>query len=145
MAKKAAYGTALTMQRLQTGTYVALTNLNDITGPEVSVEPIDVTTHDSADGFGESIPGLADGGEVSFEMQFDPSSVAHETLYADVAARQMHNWRLQLPGFASTTAGGYVQFAGFLTKVGMGLPVKGSITAPISIKVSGKPTYFKFV
>lgn len=145
MAKKAAYGTGLTMQRLQTGSYVSVTNLGDISGPEVSVEAVDVTTHDSADGFTESIPGLADGGEVSFEIQFDPTSAAHETLYSDAGQRKIHNWRLQIPGFLSTTAGGYVQFPGFLTNVGLNFPLKGSITAPVKIKLSGAPIYYKFV
>jgi hypothetical protein len=51
---------------------------------------------------------------------------------------------VQLPGFVSTGGGGYVAFAGLFTNIGMQMPVKGSITAPVKIKVSGKPVYTKF-
>lgn len=139
MAKKAAYGSVLKIQRLQTGSYVAMTNLKDISGPEINAETLDVTTHDSADNFNEFLAGIADGGEVTFEVEFDPASVAHETLWNDVAERQLHNFRLILPGGSDSL--GMIAFAGLLTKIGMGLPVKGSIMAPVTIKVSGKPVY----
>lgn len=141
MAKKAAYGTSITIQRLQTGSYVAMTNLKDISGPEITAETIDVTTHDSADHFNEFLAGIADGGEVTFDVEFDPTSAAHETLWNDVAARQLHNFKLILPGGSGSV--GNIAFAGLLTKIGIGAPVKGSLMAPVTIKVSGKPVYTK--
>ena len=144
MAKKAAFGSKLAIQYAQTGSFTDVAGTGDFSGPEVSAETIDVTTHDSADGFNEFLAGIADGGEVSLDLQFDPNSAAHETLYNAVAGRVLHNFYLKAPGWTSTGAGGYFSFAGLLTKVGMGLPVKGSITAPVTIKVSGKPVWHKF-
>lgn len=144
MAKKAAYGTKLAIQRLQTGSYTDIANLGDITGPEINVETIDVTTHDSADFFAEFLLSIADGGDVSFDLTFDPNLAAHETLYNDVAARQKHNFYLKMPGWVSTVAGGYIAFTGLFTKIGMALTVKGAMMAPVTIKVSGKPVYTKF-
>jgi hypothetical protein len=145
MAKKAAYGTKLAIQRLQTGSYTDVANVGDISGPEVSVETIDVTTHDSADFFTEFLAGIADSGDVSFDLVFDPNLAAHETIYNDVIGRQKHNFYLKMPGWVSTAAGGYIAFAGIFTKIGLTFPVKSGIMAPVTIKVSGKPVYTKFV
>jgi hypothetical protein len=62
-----------------------------------------------------------------------------------VVGRQKHNFYLKMPGWASTAAGGYIAFAGIFTKIGMSFPVKSGIMAPVTIKVSGKPVYTKFV
>ena len=144
MAKKAAYGTSLTIQRLQTGSYVAMTNLKDISGPEISSETIDVTTHDSADNFNEFVAGMADGGEVNFDLVFNPNDATHETLYNAVAARLKHNFYVKLPGWVSTGGGGYLAFAGVFTKMGLSFPIKDKVGASMTIKVSGKPVYTKF-
>lgn len=143
MAKKAAFGSQIAVQYLQTGSYIVLNSVGDFTGPEVSVETIDVTTHDSPDAFNEFIAGMADGGSVDFDLVFEYDSAAHETLYNSVAARGIHNFRVQLPGFTSTSDGGYWQFAGLFTKIGAAMPVKDKLSASVSIKVSGKPVYTK--
>ncbi|MES2706076.1 MAG: phage tail tube protein [Verrucomicrobiota bacterium] len=145
MAKKAAYGSALAVQYAQTGSYTAIASVGDFTGPEISVETIDVTTHDSADHFNEFLAGMADGGEVSFDLVFNSAAAAHETLYNAVAARLLHNFQVQLPGFTNTAGGGYFQFAGLFTKAGASFPVKDKIGMGMSIKVSGKPVFTKFV
>lgn len=145
MSKKAAFGSIVSVQYLQTGSYINIAAVGDITGPEVSVEPIDVTTHDSADAFDESLPGLASGGEVSWDVVFLTDETQHETLFAAVAARGIHNFYLKLPGFVSTGDGGYFSFAGFFTKFGVTFPVKDKIGGSVTVKVTGKPVYHPFV
>jgi len=145
MAKKAAYGSLLAIQRLQTGTYTDLAFVADMQGPGINIETIDVTTHDSADNFQQFLAGIADGGEVSFDLVFDPNLAGHETLYNDTAARQLHNFYLKAPGWVSTVAGGYFAFAGLLTKFDLTFPVKDKIGASVTVKVSGKPVWTKFV
>lgn len=144
MAKSAAYGSKLAVQYGQTGSYTDLAFVGDFNGPDISIETTDVTTHDSADNFNEFLAGIADGGEIAFEVQFDPTLAAHETLYNAVAARLKHNFYVKLPGWVSTGGGGYWAFAGVFTKMSIGLTVKGSVTASMTIKVSGKPVYTKF-
>lgn len=108
----------------------------DITGPEVSVEAVDVTTHDSPDRFNESLPGMADGGEVAFDLMFDPDTDGHERILALVAQRSLIEFALILPG-----ASGQFEFTGFFTKAGPTFPVKDALKASASIKVSGKPVF----
>ncbi len=144
MAKKAAYGSKLAVQYGQTGSYINIANIGDFSGPEIGVETIDATTHDSPDHFNEFLAGMADGGEVPFDLVFDPALAAHETLYNAVADRALHNFQIQAPGFVSTGGGGYFSFAGLFTKFGTTFPVKDKIGASVTIKVSGKPVWHKF-
>lgn len=144
MSKRAAYGSKLAVQYEQTGSFLPIASVGDFSGPEVSVETIDVTTHDSEDAFNEFLAGMADGGEVPFDLVFDPNLAAHETLYNAVAARKLHAFQIQLPGFTNTSAGGYFAFKGLFTKAGAAFPVKDKIGMSMSIKVSGKPSFIKF-
>ena len=144
MGKSAAYGSKLAIQVAQTGSYTDLTFVGDINGPELNIETIDVTTHDSADNFAEFLAGIADGGEVTFDLVFDTSSAAHEALYNHVAARVKHNFYLKAPGWASVGGGGHWAFAGIFTKWGGTFPVKDKIMASMTIKVSGKPVWVIF-
>lgn len=144
MAKKAAFGTKLAVQYDQTGSYVDVTFPKDISGPGVSRETIDITNHDSADGYREYLPGLGDGGEVSYDLVFDSASAAHETLYNTAAGGGVHNFYLKLPGFVSTGAGGYWSFAGIFTKCDISTPVADVVMASVAIKVTGKPVFHKF-
>ena len=145
MAKQAAFGTRLSVQYNQTGEYVDLINVGDISGPEVNAETIDVTTHDSPNRFAEFISGMADGGEVSYDLVFDAASAPHAALYNAVADRKLHNFYVKAPGFVSTAAGGYWSFVGLFTKMSLSFPVTDKIGASCNIKVSGKPVFHPFV
>ena len=144
MAKTAAYGSKIAVQYAQTGSYTDIASVGDFTGPDISIETIDTTTHDSADNFNEFVSGMADGGEVNFDLVFNPNDATHETLYNAVAARLKHNFYVKLPGWVSTGGGGYLAFAGVFTKMGLSFPIKDKVGASMTIKVSGKPVYTKF-
>lgn len=142
--KKAAYGSKLAIQINQTGSYTDVAHVGDLSGPSISAETIDVTTHDSPDAFAEFVAGLLDGGEVSTDLVFDPGAGGHGSLYNAVADRQLHNFYLKLPGWVSTSGGGYFAFAGLLTAFNVTAPVKDKLGAAITIKVSGKPVFHPF-
>ncbi len=48
----------------------ALAELTNISGPNISVDTVEVTSHDSTSAFREFVPGLRDGGEVAVEGNF---------------------------------------------------------------------------
>jgi predicted secreted protein len=48
----------------------ALAELTGISGPSMKADTIDLTNHDSADGFREFVAGVRDGGEISIEGNF---------------------------------------------------------------------------
>ena len=51
--------------------WLKIGRIRDISGPEPSVNEVDVTSNDSPDNTKEFIPGLKDGGQVSFDMIYD--------------------------------------------------------------------------
>ena len=55
-----------------TGTYTTIAEVKDISGPETSVDVVEVTNQDSPDNFEEIIPTLKRGGTTSFDVNFVP-------------------------------------------------------------------------
>ena len=65
MSGLSAYGTIFTLG--STGTTGIIGNLTNISGPGITADTIDVTSHDSTGGYRQFIAGLIDGGEISLE------------------------------------------------------------------------------
>lgn len=101
MAKISAYGARLRYDDPDSADTRGIHWVADISGPEISVETIDVTTHDSPDGFNEFIAGMADGGEVTFDLVFDDGPTGHYRILDLIEAKALVNFRLTFP-----TAGG---------------------------------------
>lgn len=118
--------------------FTAIAEITELTPPQMSRDDIDVTSHQSSDGYREFISGLRDGGEVSFKANWLPTNSTHdgttgllETFNDDVN----HNWKVILPNTLITIA-----FSGFLTAFEPDLPIEEQAQLSGTIKVSGKPT-----
>ena len=121
--------------------FTSLGRVKDIKGPNITRETIDVTNHASPSGYAEFLASLADGGEVSFTVEYDQNDPTHDQttglLYL-VGLTTTRNWRLISP-VESTTPGEYngLGFAALVTGFAPNFPVKGSITADVTLKVAG--------
>ncbi|MCZ2155741.1 MAG: hypothetical protein LC114_17890 [Bryobacterales bacterium] len=118
--------------------FTAIAEITELTPPQMSRDDIDVTSHQSSDGYREFISGLRDSGEVSFKANWLPTNSTHdgttgllETFNDDVN----HNWKIILPNTLITIA-----FSGFLTAFEPDLPLEEQAQLSGTIKVSGKPT-----
>lgn len=137
MTKFSAYGA-----QLQIGdgggpeVFTTIAQVRDITGPGLSLDTLDVTTHDSADAWREFVGGLKDGGEVSMELVYDPDSVTQTALRVDLDARVVRNFKLIFPDATSTTW----SFAATVTQLEPSAPVEDELTASVTLKVTGEPT-----
>ena len=65
-------------------TYTEIANVTSISGPSISRNVYDVTAHDSTNSYMEFIGGLKDGGEISFDLNWDPENATHEALFSDL-------------------------------------------------------------
>lgn len=131
-----ATGTALSRSNMQsTPTFTDVANIMDITGPGISRNTIDVTSHDSPNGYREFLGGLRDGGEVTFDINFDPAEDTHSQLITDLDAADPIDYRVEFPNGATWT------ISGILTGFEPGAPVDDKLTASVTIKVTGKPTF----
>ena len=110
----------------------------ELTPPAMSRDEIDVTSHNSADGYREFISGLRDGGEVSFKANWLPTNTTHDGttgLLESFNDNANHNWKIILPNSLIT-----ISFVGFLTAFEPDLPLEDQAQLSGTIKVSGKPT-----
>lgn len=140
MAKMSAYGIELAWDPAGGSAFTDIAQVKMITPPGISRESIDVTTHDSANAWMEFIKGMKDGGEVSFDIEYDPDLGSHDAttgLLSDFAEdSDIAAWRLRFPDTNQTTW----TFPGFLTAFNPTGDPKADLTASITIKVSGQPT-----
>lgn len=129
MAAINAFGTLLKMGATE------IAEVTNISAPSVSRDSIEYTSHSSAGGFREFMPGLKDGGEVSLDINWDPSNATHQSLYT------------QLNTGTANTAFSIVfpnawefNFNGHVTGFDATAPIDDRLTASVTIKVSGQPT-----
>lgn len=115
-------------------TFTAIANVTSIEGPGMERETIDVTAHDSANGYMEFVGGLKNGGEVSVELNYDPAT--HDALVADLEDTEPRNYQLVFPDPAATTW----TFAAILTEFTPEAPYDDKLAASLTFQVSGKPT-----
>jgi predicted secreted protein len=114
-------------------------NIISVSGPEQSRDAVDKSTMDSTNKFREFIPGMADGGEISFDVNYDGA--------AGATANDLHN------AFTATAAQAIVvqinnggttsswAVSGFVTGLGYAIPHDEKVTQSVTIKAAGEPTY----
>lgn len=138
MAGLDAFGTQLergTDDGSGTITYTAIGNITTVTPPATSRETIDVTAHDSPDAWMEFLGGLKDGGEASLELNYDPTE--HDTLLDEYAKDSPTDYRVVFPDSAQSQW----EFKAILTGFEPEAPYDDKLTASLTFKVSGKPTF----
>lgn len=118
-------------------TYVTIANVTNISGPDRKRETIDVTAHDSPEGWMEFIGGLKDGGEVSLDINYDPAEATHD-LDDDFDDDQARNYQIVI---LPDTIDEYTwTLKGVMTNLGDEFPYDDKMARSMTIKVSGKPT-----
>lgn len=101
-AAKQAIGTQLQYGDDGSG-WTTIAEVTAIHGPGLKRDMIDVTSHDSIDGWREFVAGLADGGEVTFDINFLPADTTQKAQYGDLAGASNQSFRICWPDFAATT------------------------------------------
>lgn len=140
-----AFGTVIT-----TGTNTfAITQNRDITGPNMSRTSVDVSnragdvvanigTRDV--GFMEFKGGMVDPGEISMDLVLDPDQgvIANHPII-----QERETFTITWPRVVAVTTGQAASFAcaGFFTGWDVNAPLDGELTASVTIKLSGAPTY----
>lgn len=133
------FGTLLQVNLPGTG-WTTLAGVMDLDGPELSTEEVKVTHQESPDATHEYLPGLKDGGSISFDVVYIPGSPAHGNAPGGLAyewrTRQVRDWRIVWPDSSSTTW----SIRGFLTGFKPAAPLEDRLSASISIRVAAAPT-----
>ena len=122
---------------------VQIAEVVSITGPTLSRNPIDVTYMQSADGsattpdgWREFIGGLADGGEVTFELNFLPGLAGHKTLITDLTGVKQ-SFSIEWAG----TAADIWTFNALVIGFEPSAQIDDKLSASVTMKVTEKPTF----
>lgn len=127
-----AAGTTLGVDLTTPGTYELVGNLLNITGPESEVGSVETTVLTSTRKTYRFT--LIDPGEISCEMDFDPTDATHQALAELQDAPAVHSWQITYATSPPTTA----TVDGFLLKFQPNAGgVEENLTATLTIKLSG--------
>lgn len=138
MAGVDAWGTTLKRDSTGSGSYVAIANVSDLSGPSRQREAIEVTAHDSPDQYREFVKGLKDGGEVTATINYDPGEATHQDLDEDFEEKELRSYQIVLlPGDADEHTW---EFDALITDLGDSFPVDDRMERDVTFKISGKPT-----
>ena len=134
MAKYDAFGIALK----KGGTEYA--QVTSISGPGLSLDTEDVTSHDSTGAWEEVVATILRSGEISLDLVYDPAHATHKYavggLIYDLVQRTAIEFTLTFPDAAPTTW----TFDAYVTGFEPTGPVDGALTATAKLKLTGQPT-----
>lgn len=126
-----AYGASLAIYNGSTFDDVA--NVISFDEPQYQRDAVETTHMLSADQFREYIPGMMDGGEVNFGINYTPA--ASNALRTALTASTLQRFKI------THKSGIYVDFYGVPTALTPATPIDDRMTAAMTIKVSGKPVW----
>jgi hypothetical protein len=127
--------------------YVTIGQVKDISGPSITRDTFEVTDRDVTGNYKEFWGGYSDGGELTFDINWDPlNEKTHGTAAGTAMLTNLEEtdmcaakaaWRVQMDlcgGTATWT------FDGILSGFEMSSPENDVLGSSVSVKVSGKPT-----
>jgi len=117
--------------------FTAIAEVTELSGPGMSLEPLELTHHESTGAWKEFTGGLLDGGEISLSVNFLPTNSTHTGLRDVMVSRVARNFQLVFPDSAATTW----QFAALVTGYEPKEPVGGKLSADIKLKLTGQPNF----
>lgn len=127
-------GVGVIFQRFNGVDWDAISNIVDITTPNMERDMIETSDIDSEDGYRDFITGWKNGGSVTFNMNFTRSG--YDIMFADFNDDEKKEYRIIIPDDVNST----FQFYGYVQSIGMPITLSEQIKAITTIKVTGKPT-----
>jgi hypothetical protein len=127
--------------------------LRSLTGPSISITPVDASHMGSTYRTMQFVPGMMDPGEVTMELIFDPdelSSSGHEPFSEkymtsgwdiDAASEEVEALTITWPVPAGDSSGATWVADGFISGFEPTAPIDDLMTATVTFKISGDITY----
>lgn len=125
------YDATTGIRTLVGGSLVAIGGVRDISGPSLTVGTTDATTH--GDDWALKVTDVADGNDLTFDINYGPTATAHQYLFDSLEARRLEKFVLSFPDLGTKTVW---TFLGFVTGLSPSLAVRGNITASVTITVT---------
>lgn len=117
--------------------YCKVVELSNISGPNQSAATIDVTSHDSDDGYDEFVAGIRSGGEVSLEGNLISSDTNGQiAFHTDIQGGTKRTAYIVLP----MAIGQAMTFSAMAKGFSCSYPYNDKLSLSGSVQISGKPT-----
>lgn len=126
--------------------WVTIGEVKNITPPQFSRDAVDATHTESPDGFREFVAGLSDAGEMSCELNLVPDSYTMDLILGTFSTREPQQFRIL---FADGTQTGpsptCSRFTanGIVTGFPLEAPMDDVMSATLTVKITGKPTFVR--
>jgi predicted secreted protein len=132
MTKYSAFGTALKRGAVE------IAGVTNISGPGLSLDTEDVTSHDSANYWEEHVGTILRSGEITLDIVYDPAAATHKNasggLLYDMEQRATNTYSLVFPNATEWS------FSALVTGFEPDAPVDGALTASVTLKLTGDVT-----
>ena len=133
-------GFAAKLQISISAVYTDIAGVRDISGPSMSQDTIEASSRDN--NWKEFVGGQVDGGEITFDIVYDPDTVTHSAGSAGGAVLLLitgtkGTYKLS---FADTTPA-TASFSALVTKFTPKAPYNGLQSADVTLKISGAITW----
>ena len=141
MAKYTAYESVLRVETTPS-VFVDVAQVRDISGPSMTQDAVEVTARDTSK-WRAFTPGLRDGGEVTFDLIYDPDLASHSAtntttgLVNFLLTGTTKTFRLVM----AQSGGDYFAFSGIVTAFTPESPLEDAMTASCTIKITGTVTF----
>lgn len=119
--------------------FTTIAEVGSISGPTLQADLIDVTNHSSPSRYKEYIQGLKDGGELTFDLNFQPNEATHKAstgVLGDWNTGTRKNYRLRFP---VTPAVDWI-LPVIVTNFEIDAQVTDQLKAAVTMKVVSAPT-----
>lgn len=134
---KIGHGAAFELFNNDSPGWVTLAEVFNIVPPSLARDAVDASHNQSTQAWRDFIPGLKDGGEVTFELNFIPAGQANSELLRTFNDDALIQCRIVFPDSPATTW----TFSGYVTAYEPDAPTDDRMTASVTIKLSGKPGF----
>lgn len=127
-----------TLGTIITRNTVAIAQVMDINGPELSTDTDEITNHSSVDGVEEFLVTIKRTGEITFELVFNGNLPSHADgggMYQAWVDRSLDDYEITYPDGSTWDLEAYV------TGFSMAAPVDGHLSADVTLRPSGSPTW----
>lgn len=118
--------------------FTTIPECKKIKAPNVKYDLKDTTSHDNSSGFRTYLPGLADGENVTAELNFVPTNTYHTLIRTNGYAKLLTDFQLL---FAGGGTGANIAFSAYI----IGFPAEADIGEilmnTMTAKVTGAPTW----
>ncbi len=127
-----AQGTIIERDPLGVGSFSAIAELRDISGPALSRNPIETTNHNDPDE--NFVVGIRRYGEITFTIGYIPTNASHDQNTGLINSWEQGDrdvFRITYPDGTEWV------FSGFISNFAVSAPVDDGLTADVSIRTTG--------